>query len=106
MSKATKMPTTLDEIRATVAARYGATAKAVADGAAAASCCGPAGESSGCCGATNETWDPITADLYDAGQTAGSGYGFVCPFASARGVVAKRSSIRAELCARGAPVAT
>ncbi|HEX7939266.1 MAG TPA: arsenite methyltransferase, partial [Gemmatimonadaceae bacterium] len=27
--------------------------------------------SSGCCGATNETWDPITADLYDAGQTAG-----------------------------------
>ena len=71
MSKATKMPTTLDEIRATVAARYGATAKAVADGAATASCCGPAGESSGCCGATNETWDPITTDLYDAGQTAG-----------------------------------
>ena len=69
-----KMPTTLDEIRATVQARYGATAKAVADGAGAASCCAPAtaaGESSGCCGTTSETWDPITADLYEAGETAG-----------------------------------
>ncbi len=71
MSDTTKVPTTLDEIRATVQARYGATAKAVAEGAGVASCCGPAGESSGCCGATNETWDPITADLYDAGETAG-----------------------------------
>jgi arsenite methyltransferase len=67
-----KMPTTLEEIRATVQARYGATAKAVADGAGAASCCGPAsGESSGCCGATSESWDPITSDLYEAGETAG-----------------------------------
>ena len=67
-----KVPTTLDEIRATVQARYGATAARVAGGAAAASCCAPAtGESSGCCGSTSETWDPITADLYDAGQTAG-----------------------------------
>jgi SAM-dependent methyltransferase len=74
------MPTTLDEIRATVQARYGATAKAVADGAGAATCCAPAnaadgaGESSGCCGSSGiagETWDPITSDLYDAGQTAG-----------------------------------
>jgi SAM-dependent methyltransferase len=71
------MPTTLEEIRATVQARYGATAKAVADGAGAATCCAPssdAGESSGCCGSSGiagETWDPITADLYDAGQTAG-----------------------------------
>ncbi len=54
-----------------VQARYGATAKAVAEGAGAAACCAPAGESSGCCGATSETWDPITADLYDAGETAG-----------------------------------
>lgn len=67
----TKVPTTLDEIRATVQARYGATAKAVSEGAGSASCCTPVGESSGCCGATAESWDPITADLYDAGETAG-----------------------------------
>jgi SAM-dependent methyltransferase len=66
----THVPTTLDEIRATVAARYGATAQRVADGAPGV-CCGPTEGSSGCCGATSETWDPITADLYDAGQTAG-----------------------------------
>ncbi|HVX38118.1 MAG TPA: arsenite methyltransferase [Gemmatimonadaceae bacterium] len=66
----TKMPTTLDEIRATVQARYGATAKRVTEGAGAA-CCAPGDGSSGCCGSTSETWDPITADLYDAGETAG-----------------------------------
>ena len=65
------MPTTLDEIRATVQARYGATAKAVVEGSNLTSCCGPSGESSGCCGPASETWDPITADLYDAGETAG-----------------------------------
>jgi SAM-dependent methyltransferase len=65
-------PTTLEEIRATVRARYGAAAQRVADGATAgASCCGPAEGSSGCCGATSESWDPITADLYEAGETAG-----------------------------------
>jgi arsenite methyltransferase len=58
---------TLDELRSTVEARYGAVAKRVAEGATDASCCG----SSGCCGSTSETWDPITADLYDAGETAG-----------------------------------
>ncbi len=67
----TTVPATLDAIRATVQARYGATALAVAQGAATAACCTPAGQSSGCCGATSETWDPITADLYEAGQTAG-----------------------------------
>ncbi|MDQ8155557.1 MAG: arsenite methyltransferase [Gemmatimonadota bacterium] len=68
----TKVPTTLDEIRATVAARYGAAAQRVADGATqGASCCGPADGSSGCCGSTSESWDPITADLYEAGETAG-----------------------------------
>ncbi|HEX6536459.1 MAG TPA: arsenite methyltransferase [Gemmatimonadaceae bacterium] len=67
-----KVPTTIEEIRATVRARYGATAERVAHGAAAsASCCGPADGSSGCCGSTSESWDPITADLYDAGETAG-----------------------------------
>jgi len=69
------MPTTLDEIRATVQARYGAAAARVAAGeTTGASCCGPAegaSGSSGCCGATSESWDPITADLYDAGETAG-----------------------------------
>ncbi|HEX5970641.1 MAG TPA: arsenite methyltransferase [Gemmatimonadaceae bacterium] len=69
---ATKVPTTLDEIRATVQARYGATAQAVADARDGAGCCLPGeGDSSGCCGAKSGTWDPITADLYDAGETAG-----------------------------------
>jgi len=68
----TKVPTTLDEIRATVQARYGAAAQRVADGATTgASCCGPAEGSSGCCGSTSESWDPITSDLYEAGETAG-----------------------------------
>jgi SAM-dependent methyltransferase len=70
----TKVPTTLEEIRATVQARYGAAAQRVADGATATSasaCCAPAEGSSGCCGSTSESWDPITADLYDAGETAG-----------------------------------
>ena len=65
-------PLTLDEIRDTVRARYGATAQRVLEGAATpASCCGPSESSSGCCGSTSESWDPITADLYDAGETAG-----------------------------------
>jgi ubiquinone/menaquinone biosynthesis C-methylase UbiE len=69
---AMKVPTTLDQIRATVQARYGAAAARVAAGDTnGASCCGPAEGSSGCCGSTSESWDPITADLYDAGQTAG-----------------------------------
>jgi len=67
-----KMPTTLEGIRATVRERYGAAAQRVADGATAgASCCGPAEGSSGCCGSTSESWDPITSDLYAAGETAG-----------------------------------
>jgi ubiquinone/menaquinone biosynthesis C-methylase UbiE len=66
------VPDTLDELRATVQARYGATAARVAAGdSTKASCCGPTDGSSGCCGSTSETWDPITADLYEAGETAG-----------------------------------
>jgi arsenite methyltransferase len=69
---ATKVPTTLEEIRATVQARYGAAAERVAAGETkAASCCGPSEGSSGCCGSPSESWDPITSDLYDAGETAG-----------------------------------
>ena len=68
----TKVPTTLDEIRATVQARYGAAAARVAAGETRGStCCAPADGSSGCCGSTSESWDPITSDLYDAGETAG-----------------------------------
>jgi len=71
MTTDTKIPTTLDAIRATVRERYGATAQAVTSGGTAA-CSAPASPgSSGCCGPTGESWDPITADLYDAGQTAG-----------------------------------
>ena len=75
MSTETKnatVPTTLEEIRATVQARYGAAAERVAAGETkGASCCGPADGSSGCCGSTSESWDPITSDLYDAGEIAG-----------------------------------
>jgi arsenite methyltransferase len=71
MTTPTQVPTTLDEIRDTVRQRYGQAAKRATEGAAA-SCCGTgAAGSSGCCGSTSETWDPITADLYEAGQTAG-----------------------------------
>jgi len=70
-SDADKVPQTLDEIRATVAARYGAVAERVASGDSPAACCAPSKESSGCCGSTAENWDPITSDLYEAGETAG-----------------------------------
>src|SRR5687768_14510915 len=55
------------DLKETVKARYGEVAQRVADGGTQASCCG----SSGCCGSTTEAWDPITANLYDEGQTAG-----------------------------------
>ena len=60
-------------LRTTVKARYGAAAQRVTDASesAGASCCGPAEGSSGCCGASTESWDPITANLYDAGEAAG-----------------------------------
>ena len=72
MNDETKVPPTIDQIRATVQARYGAAAARVAAGeVTGSSCCGPADGSSGCCGSTSESWDPITADLYEAGETAG-----------------------------------
>ena len=60
-------------LRTTVRERYGAAAQRVTNAAesAGASCCGPATGSSACCGASTESWDPITANLYDAGQAAG-----------------------------------
>lgn len=66
-------PTTLETLRAAVRDRYGAAAARVSAAAATsgASCCTPASGSSGCCGASTESWDPITANLYDEGQAAG-----------------------------------
>ena len=60
----------LHALRETVQARYGEAARRVANGQASAGC-GPATESSGCCGATADSWDPITANLYDEGEAAG-----------------------------------
>jgi SAM-dependent methyltransferase len=55
------------DIRTSVKEKYGEIAQRVAEGDAAASCCG----SSGCCGTSTEAWDPITSDLYDEGQKSG-----------------------------------
>ena len=55
------------DLKSTVKEKYGQAATRVAEGSTDASCCG----SSACCGATTETWDPITADLYDEKQKAG-----------------------------------
>ncbi|MEO8562325.1 MAG: arsenite methyltransferase [bacterium] len=63
--------TGINELRSTVQARYGEAARRVIEGQGRASCCGPASESSGCCGTTTESWDPITANLYDEGEAAG-----------------------------------
>ena len=57
----------LDQLQANVKEKYGSAALRVTGGDTGATCCG----SSGCCGSTTEAWDPITADLYDEGQTAG-----------------------------------
>jgi SAM-dependent methyltransferase len=62
--------TDLAKLQATVRERYGSAALRVVSGDAGA-CCAPASGSSACCGATTESWDPITANLYDEGQTAG-----------------------------------
>ena len=63
------MPTTTNhnELKATVKEKYASAALRVTEGDTRAGPCG----SSGCCGATTEAWDPITADLYEVGQTAG-----------------------------------
>ena len=47
--------------------QYGEAALRVSTGETGSSCCG----TSACCGSTTETWDPITADLYDEKQKAG-----------------------------------
>jgi len=57
---------TLDDIRTTVRARYGAVAAGIAQGATSSGCCGPTAGPVACCGSASATRDPITADLYDA----------------------------------------
>lgn len=55
------------DLKSVVREKYGQAALRVTTGDTTAECCG----STGCCGATTSAWDPITSDLYDAGQTAG-----------------------------------
>ena len=57
----------IDELRATVQGRYAAIAQRTAAGEASSCCNFAAG--TGCC--SSASWDPITSDLYEAGQTAG-----------------------------------
>jgi len=59
--------TAKQDLKESVKEKYGQAALRVTEGNTDASCCG----SSACCGATTESWDPITANLYDEGQTAG-----------------------------------
>ncbi len=66
-TQAQSTETDLSQLQAVVRDKYGQAAQRAAQGDTSASCCG----SSGCCGTTTEAWDPITADLYDEGQTAG-----------------------------------
>jgi len=53
-------------IRDEVRAKYGAAAQRAVEGKSATCGCGTS-----CCGDERETWDPITSDLYDSGETAG-----------------------------------
>jgi ubiquinone/menaquinone biosynthesis C-methylase UbiE len=56
-----------EALREIVREKYGAAATRVAERETATTACG----SSGCCGDTTASWDPITSDLYEAGQTNG-----------------------------------
>jgi len=60
-------PTEAQDLKSTVREKYGQAALRVSEGNTDASCCG----SSACCGSTTESWDPITSNLYDEGETAG-----------------------------------
>ncbi len=57
--------TVADALRAEVREKYGEAARRAAEGSSASCGCGTT-----CCGA-GETWNPITAELYDEGETAG-----------------------------------
>ena len=57
------------DVAAVVREKYGQIARSVSEGTrAGAACCATSG---GCCGPSAETWDPITSNLYEEGQTAG-----------------------------------
>ncbi len=55
-----------EEVRATVREKYGAAAERAAQGKAATCGCGTT-----CCSDEAEVWDPITSDLYEAGEVSG-----------------------------------
>lgn len=55
-----------EALRATVRERYGEAARRAAEGSTASCGCGTS-----CCSGDAEVWDPITTDLYDAGQVEG-----------------------------------
>ena len=55
-----------ESVRASVREKYGAAARSAAGGESASCGCGPS-----CCDGGAEVWDPITSDLYDAGQVEG-----------------------------------
>lgn len=58
------MPT--DTLKETVREKYGQAANRAASGQEKSSCCG-----SGGCGTDSPSWDPITSNLYDAGEVKG-----------------------------------
>jgi len=60
--------TTEQDLKTTVKEKYGQAALRVAAGETTGDCCG----SSACCGSTTESWDPITANLYDKAETDGA----------------------------------
>lgn len=62
----TLVRSSVDAVRATVRERYSAAAARAAEGKAATCGCGTTA-----CSDKEATWDPITSDLYDAGQTEG-----------------------------------
>jgi len=57
--------TEAQDLKNSVKEKYGQAALRASEGKTDASCCG----SSACCGSTTETWDPITANLYDEAET-------------------------------------
>ena len=59
--------TETQDLKSSVKEKYGQAALRVSEGKTDASCCG----SSACCGSTTETWDPITSNLYEEGETTG-----------------------------------
>jgi arsenite methyltransferase len=66
LKSAVAIATDGEQVRATVRERYGAAAQRAVEGHAASCGCGTS-----YCGDKAGEWDPITSDLYDAGQVSG-----------------------------------